>query len=255
MTTPLLTGLANASVDDYYKYLKANDAVGDLCYGTRSGEENKIVRISGGGPNRSKVKMGMVTTTVHDNYMMFLKCNQRMSVSPTDRDAVAKMELILRRQMAAVVETFRKNVPGCEKAFMARTAPGLVIRRGRCIECDYDITHEDVIEARHFDDEVFNYGFHDNAPRLKVGKGETYGVPYRALCVKGLDNLYATGMMITSNHSAHMSTRNTVSCMGHGQATGTAAALCAARNLGSRELKYSDLRAALIRGKVYLEES
>jgi len=41
--------------------------------------------------------------------------------------------------------------------------------------------------------------------------------------------------------------------MGQGQATGTAAALCAAKNCGTRELRYSDLRETLVKDNVYLE--
>ncbi|TFH55499.1 MAG: FAD-dependent oxidoreductase, partial [Gemmatimonadales bacterium] len=77
--------------------------------------------------------------------------------------------------------------------------------------------------------------------------------PYRALCVKGLDNLYVSGMMITTDHRAHMSTRNTVSCMGQGQASGTAAALCALNDYGSRQLPYSVLRDELEKHGVYFE--
>ena len=155
--------------------------------------------------------------------------------------------------MARGAQLLRQYVPGFEKAFMARTSPSMCIRRGRLITCDYDVTHEDVIEARHFDDDVFAYGFHDMAPRFQIKDRGTYGIPYRALCVKGIDNLYAAGMMITSDHRAHMSTRNTVSCMGQGQATGTAAALCAAQALGSRELPKTLLRDALVQGGVYFE--
>jgi hypothetical protein len=50
-----------------------------------------------------------------------------------------------------------------------------------------------------------------------------------------------------------MSTRNTVCCMGQGQAAGTAAALCAERDCGARELPYSDLYRALKKGGVYFE--
>jgi hypothetical protein len=50
-----------------------------------------------------------------------------------------------------------------------------------------------------------------------------------------------------------MSTRNTVSCMGQGQAAGTAAALCAKGNCGTRELPYNDLRKALENAGVYFE--
>ena len=127
----------------------------------------------------------------------------------------------------------------------------LCIRRGRLIACDYDISHEDVVEGRHFSDDVFAYGFHDLSPRIQIKNGGTYGIPYRALCVQDLDNLYGSGMMITSDHRAHMSTRNTVSCMGQGQATGTAAALCAQQDCGIRELPYADLRTALVQGGVY----
>jgi len=60
-------------------------------------------------------------------------------------------------------------------------------------------------------------------------------------------------MLITSDRRAHMSTRNTVSCMGQGQASGTAAALCALKDLGSRELPYQTLRDELEKNGVYFE--
>ncbi len=255
-------GIANVDVDKYYQFFQANKLTGQLALGMRSGQPNQIVRA---GADTSRINMpelteaaqaiGMsfITTTVHDNYFMFIKCNLKLPVSPTDRDAVAKAELETRRRMAKAVDLFRRYIPGCEKAFMARTSPNLCIRRARCIQCDYDITHEDVIEARHFDDEVMVYGFHDMAPRLQVKGGGTYGIPYRALCVADIENLYACGMLITSDHRAHMSTRNTVCCMGQGQAAGTAAALCAAHSIGSRQLKYPLLRDALVKGGVYFE--
>jgi hypothetical protein len=197
----------------------------------------------------------MTTTTVHDDYFMFIKLNLKMDVSPTDRDAVSAAEIELRRRQAAAVGLFRKYIPGCEKAFIARTSPSLCIRRARLIRCEYDITREDVLEGRHFEDDIMAYGFHDSAPRLQIAEGGTYGIPYRALRVAGVGNLLATGMMITSDHDAHMSTRNTVACMGQGQAAGTAAALCVAQDCATRHLPYADLRAALENDGVYLEGS
>ena len=67
--------------------------------------------------------------------------------------------------------------------------------------------------------------------------------------------LLLAGMMITSDHRAHMSTRNTVSCMGQGQASGTAAALCALNDWGSRELPYQTLRDELEKNGVYFESN
>jgi hypothetical protein len=254
-------GIANVSMEKYYEFLKKHDAVTQLARGLRSGKDDQIVRLDGRAANlpagfskgAGKIGMSIVTTTTHDNYFMFIKINFKMPVSPTSRDEVAKAELELRCRQAKAVELFREYVPGCEKAFIARTSPKLCIRRGRLITCDYDITLPDVLEGRHFDDEVMVYGFHDSAPRLQVKDGGTYGIPYKALRVKGIENLLASGMMITSNHDAHMSTRNTVCCMGQGQGSGTAAALCAAKNCGTRDLRYSDLRDALTKADVCLE--
>ena len=68
-----------------------------------------------------------------------------------------------------------------------------------------------MINGVHFSDDVFSYGFHDEAPHFQVKNGETYGFPYRAMLVKNMENLFAVGMMVTSDHHVHMSTRNTVS--------------------------------------------
>jgi len=254
-------GVANVSVEKLHDFLEKHDAISQQAEGIRSGKEGQIVRIQGRsaklpdgfGKKAGRIGMSMVTTTVHDNYFMFIKLNFKMPVSPTNRDEVAKAELELRRRQAKAIELFREYIPGCEKAFIARTSPKLCIRRGRLITCDYDISHEDVIEGRHFDDEIMVYGFHDSAPRYQIKNGGTYGIPYRALRVAGVENLLASGMLITSDHRAHMSTRNTVCCMGQGQASGTAAALCAAKNCGTRELRYANLRSSLVKGGVYFE--
>jgi hypothetical protein len=255
-------GLGNVNIEKYYHFLASQNAVSQLAYGIRSGTPGQIIRLGSEGANgypepfvkgAQAIGMSAISTTVHDNYLMFIKMNMNLPTSPTNRDVISKAELELRKRMQTGVELFRKHIPGFENAFIARTSPNLVIRRGRLITCNYDISHDDVLNGRHFDDDVFVYGFHDMAPRFKVKDGGSYGIPYRALVVKNLDNLYVSGMMITSDHNAHMSTRNTVSCMGQGQASGTAAALCALNNWNSRELPYFRLRETLEKGKVYFE--
>jgi hypothetical protein len=253
--------MGNVSLEKLNEFLEEADAIQQFARGKRSGKDDQIVRIKGRNAKMpagfregaSNIGMTMTTTTVHDNYFMFIKVNYRMSVSPTNRDAVAKTELELRRRQYRAVELFRRFVPGCEKAFIARTAPSLNIRRGRLITCDYDITHEDVIDGCHFDDDIMAYGFHDTAPRFQIKDGGSYGLPFRALRVKGIDNLLVSGMMITSDHRPHMSTRNTVCSMGQGQAAGTAAALCARDGCGARKLKYAKLRETLEKDGVYFE--
>jgi hypothetical protein len=259
-------GLGNVNIEKLYSYLVKNKALGDLAYGIRDGVDGQIIRFGSesGYTIRGKLPQefvdgvvnlgsGLITTTVHDNYLMFIKVNYKLPVSPTNRDEVARAELIIRQNQYKTLQLFRKYLPGCENAFIARTSPSLNIRRGRTITCDYDITLSDVIDARHFDDDIMVYGFHDSAPEYQIKDGGTYGLPYKALRVKGIDNLLAAGMLITSDFQAHMSTRNTVCCMGQGQAAGTAAALCSAKKCDTRDLPYNELRETLLKDNVYLE--
>lgn len=265
-------GVGGVNVEAYYKYLSDHNAIGDVAYGMRSGQPNKLVRVTGGErgdkvtdqsddrrlpkeliEQTKAIGMSYVTTTVHDDYFMFIKLNKHLGGPSTDMTKVNAAELELRKRQYKAVTLFRKYIPGCEKAFISRTTPSLNVRRGRCISCDYDMPLQEILDATHYEDDVFTYGFHDCAPRLHIKEGGSYGLPYRAICVKGLKNLYATGMMITSDWEAHMSTRNTVSCMGMGQAAGTAAALCVKGNCFSRELDYGLLRQTLIKDHVYLE--
>ena len=254
-------GLAGVNVEAYRQFLESHGCLRELAIGSRDGLDGRIVRLNGnmkGLPaefieQARAIGMALVTTTVHDDYFMFIKLNVKMPTSPTNRDEAAKAELELRRRQEKAVGLFRKYVPGCHNAFITRTSPSLCIRRGRLIVCDYDITIEDILQGRHFDDDVMVYGFHDSAPQMQIKDGGTYGIPYRSLCVHTIGNLLAAGMLITSNHDAHMSTRNTVCCMGQGQAAGTAAALCAKVGCGIRELPYGHLKNALMCDGAYLE--
>ena len=101
---------------------------------------------------------------------------------------------------------------------------------------------------------MFLYGFHDCAPGITIREGKWYGFPYRALIPKGTEGLLVAGRCVTSTWEAHMSTRNTVSCMAQGQAAGTAAALCAQEGIGLRNLDVHRLRRTLKAQGVVLDK-
>jgi len=65
--------------------------------------------------------------------------------------------------------------------------------------------------------------------------------------------MLVAGRLITSAWEAHMSTRNTGSCMAQGQAAGTAAALAAKAGVSIREIDVSELRKTLRDQNVCLE--
>jgi len=245
-------GVANVDLDAICDSLELSQ----LARGLHGDEDGQIVRIQG-NPKQKDIGIRLVTTTVRDNYLMFVKANlsggwgEPKPWRVTDRDKMTEVELEARKLQQEMIKKIR-TIPGCEKAFAARTAPSTNIRRGRLIACDHDLSMDDMSSGRHFEDDVLAYGFQDQCKPIGGGGG-SYGLPYRALCARGTENLLVAGMLITSDYDVHMSTRNTVCCMAQGEAAGTAAALCAKTDCGTRELQYPPLRKALEEGGVILE--
>jgi hypothetical protein len=169
-----------------------------------------------------------------------------------DVEALTAAEVHLRGRMFEVAEFFRAHVKGCEACYVAGPAPSVGQRRGRAIRCQYELTQADCVEGRRFDDQVACFSFIDNAKDRVRGAG-AYGIPFRALVPRSLDNVLVAGRMISVDLSAHNSTRNTVCGLACGQAAGTAAALAARQDVAAREVDAEALRERLRRGGVLLE--
>ena len=163
-----------------------------------------------------------------------------------DVDALTAAEVELRGRMLGIADLFRRHVAGCEQCYAAGPAPSVGQRRARAIRCEYELSQDDCTEGRRFDDQVGCFSFIDNS-RYLVRDAGAYGIPYRALVPRGLDNVLIAGRMMTVDLVAHNSTRNTVCCLVCGQAAGAAAALAAAANAHPAEVDVEALRAALLR--------
>ena len=61
--------------------------------------------------------MSLTTTTIHDDYLMFIKINYKMPVSPTNRDAVAQAEVELRRRQAEAIAPVQALCARLRKGF------------------------------------------------------------------------------------------------------------------------------------------
>ena len=57
----------------------------------------------------------------------------------------------------------------------------------------------------------------------RYGEGESYGVPYRCLCPRDLDNVLVAGRTISSDRVANGTLRVMSSCLCAGEAAGMAA--------------------------------
>lgn len=161
-----------------------------------------------------------------------------------DAEQLTAAEVDLRAKMFRVADIFRQHFAGCEECYVAGPAPSVGQRRGRAIRCEYELSREDCTEGRRFDDQIGCFSFIDNS-RYFVREGGAYGVPFRALIPRGLDNVLIAGRMMTVDLVAHNSTRNTVCCLICGQAAGTAAALAAQEGVAPAALDVQALRSRL----------
>ena len=168
-----------------------------------------------------------------------------------DAEALTNAEISLRGRMLEIGEFFRQNIAGCEAGYIAGPAPSAGQRRSRAIRCEYELTQEDCVQARQFEDQIGCFSFIDNS-RDRVRDAGAYGIPYRALIPKEVDNALVAGRMISVELPAHNSTRNTVCCLLCGQAAGTAAALSAHQGIAPREVDVQQLREALLQANVLL---
>jgi hypothetical protein len=146
-----------------------------------------------------------------------------------------------------------ENIPGFEDAYLNWTSPVMGPRETRYVECEYDITADDIENGVIFEDSIGLFGAQDaHFKGHSVGKGYWYGIPYRSLVPKFVENLLVAGRMITSDWVAHMSTRLVGACFLQGQATGTAAAICAQSGVFVRNVNIQELKEALIADGVCL---
>jgi hypothetical protein len=140
-------------------------------------------------------------------------------------------------------------------------------RESRRFLGDHVLTQNDIeAEGRHFDD-IVAYGGWTMDDHFPAGfyhkKGGTifhpapspYGIPYRCLYSRNIDNMFLAGRNISTTHAAMSSTRVMATCSVMGQAVGTAAALAVQNDLDPRgiyEKKIKELKNQLMEDDCYL---
>ena len=176
-----------------------------------------------------------------------------LDATKTDRLSEALPDLI--EQVWICAEFMRKNVPGFENAVYSGIAPRIGIRETRRIVGDIVLNGDDVMQAKKRDDGI-GKGCHEldihlagtGHVRSTIKDGGSYDIPFGCLLPKGLANLMVAGRCLSSTREAHSTARVMGTCMAMGQATGTAAALCATSNAWGgdvRELAVDRLRDVL----------
>lgn len=192
------------------------------------------------------VPHGSSTNEVAVNMTHVINCDCTVPADLTRirKEAVKQAEYL-------VYEFFRKEIPGCEKAWISHYAPQIGCRETRRILGDYYLTEDDVKSGSHFDDEVAQsiWAIDIHTPDgIHRGCGhyieKPYGIPYRCITPQGIDNLYIAGRPISVDHIAHSSSRINATCMALGEAAGCAAKYAIAAG-SSRKVDVAALRETI----------
>ena len=253
-------GMSNVDMARLVKFLEEHDMVNQLVRADKHSTIDDIIRL---GFELKKIprfkeymdKTGMwgpLGASLHENNYNYINGTSIANVDATNTETLSQAEMTLRRQVMTLSKMLKEHIPGFENSYLSWTPVSVGVRYTRVIECEHDMTLEEIVECRRFDDEVMLYGFHDSAPRIMIRNGGYYGIPYRAFVPRGVEGLLVAGRLITSTWEAHMSTRNTVSCMAQGQAVGTAAALASTSGKSPRTLDTGRLREVLTKQGVFL---
>ncbi|MBT8201988.1 MAG: FAD-dependent oxidoreductase [Acidimicrobiia bacterium] len=152
----------------------------------------------------------------------------------TDPAVLTAAEMAGRRQALEYVRFLIDKVPGYEHARLVALSTQIGLRETRRVYGDYRLTREDVLAARHFDDQIGLCGAPIEAHDPGLGTtweylpdGAAVGIPLRTLVPRDGVNALMAGRCFSAEHDAQASVRSMAQCMAMGQAAGTAAALAA----------------------------
>ena len=169
----------------------------------------------------------------------------------TDERSLTKGYIRGRESMKEYQRYFRDYLKrGLENVRLVETAAMMGVRESRRILGDYVMTLDDYMKRAVFPDEIGRYAYpidihpssadkaayerhREEFDRLyRYRRGESYGIPYRILCAKGVRNLLVAGRCVSVDQKVQASIRVMPACYITGQAAGFAAAAAADRLAG-----------------------
>jgi hypothetical protein len=186
----------------------------------------------------------------------YFNCLHEYNVDGTKVTDISKAITELRKKMWKNTEILHRYVPGCENVSLSTSASSIGIRETRRFKGAYQLTIDDVLNGRQFDDQTYRYAcfvdIHEPEPGKKskysdrsLKPGMSYGIPYRCLLPKTIDNLLIAGRCFSATHEALASARMMPSCMAMGEAAGTAAAISIKEHQMPGDINVKDLQKQL----------
>jgi hypothetical protein len=209
---------------------------------------------------------GMIPVAPHVGYG---NIGHAFGVDGTDERSLTSALIQARQSLLEYERFYKEYLTGYQQMELVGTASVLGIRESRRIVGDYVLNREDFLRRAVFEDEIgrFAYGVdlhaatpsqkdHDDFLRdfsnLRLAPGESYGIPYRILLPRGLQNLLTAGRCVSTDRAMQASLRVMPGCFITGQAAGVAAALAVEQHTDTRHISLPELQARLLHMGAFL---
>lgn len=171
----------------------------------------------------------ILPNTLHFNSTRIIK------KSPLNAEDVTKAEIEAREQMFELVNFLKDNFELFKDSYLINSAPVIGVRESRRIIGEYQMTAEDVLGCKKFEDGIArgNYPVDIHNPNGTGTKLQAlppdgyYNIPLGALIPKGAKNVLVAGRCISATHEAQASIRimPITCCIGEGAGVAAATAL------------------------------
>jgi len=185
----------------------------------------------------------------HDNTIFFNAVHIK-DVDGTNPFDVATAALEARKRIRQLSSFFKEEIRGFEKSHIETMGPSVGVRETRRFEGLCRLSGDDIYSGRKFKDGVVCCdNAVDNVCRGSniseyislIENGTFYQVPFRCMLPRHIDNLLFAGRCISADSVAMASVRGMATCMGLGQAAGTAAAKSIVETKSLRDINHEEL--------------
>lgn len=261
------------------------DAEGNMMPGTLcslwSGIDWAKVRESGLGVGNSKIEDAFKdgVFTLKDRHLPGMwrvgntvgggNIGHTFDLDGTDEESLTRAYVWGRRSLPEYERYYKEYLQGFKDMELVATGSLLGVRETRRIMGDYVLNMEDFQKRAIFEDEIGRYSypvdihvakpdkesydkFYKEFSTCRLGKGESYGIPYRILTPKGIANILVAGRCVSTDRSMQASIRVMPGCYITGQAAGVAAAMASQSTCDIHNVDVADLQSKLKEMGAYL---
>lgn len=159
---------------------------------------------------------------------------------------LSRVEFEGRKLIFERLKTWKERFPAGKQVLIKQMCPQVGIRETRRVRGEYILTARDILASRQFGDVV------TKSP-VFWEYSHVFDVPYRCLIPAGVEGLLVAGRCLSATRQAADATRIISTCVGMGQAAGTAAGLAVKQGVDVRAVDIGRLQSELREQDVELD--